>query len=87
MDLWISTPFSSGIAILAGPGTRVGATWAETSSPIGPEWLQVASRRGQDSQVWLVSSALLSELWKVSQTSPDLSQSEGEVYLNDNEYD
>ena len=25
------------IAIIAGPGTQVGATWAEKSSPIGPD--------------------------------------------------
>ena len=36
-DLCISTPLSHGIAIIAGPGTQVGATRGEKLSPIGPE--------------------------------------------------
>ena len=42
-DLCISTPLTHGIAIIAGPGIQVAATWAEKSSPIGPKW----PRRGQ----------------------------------------
>ena len=45
--LCISTPLSSGIAIIAGPGTQVGATWAEKSSPIGPSGQSnLAGQRG-----------------------------------------
>ena len=37
-DLCISTPLPHGISIVAVPGSQVGATWAEKSNPIGPEW-------------------------------------------------
>ena len=34
----VATQLPHGIAIIAGPGTQVAATWAEKSSPIGPKW-------------------------------------------------
>ena len=39
-------PFCSGIATFEGPGTQVGATWAEKSSPIGPDWLPSGKSEG-----------------------------------------
>ena len=30
-------PLSTGIEVIAGRGTQVGASWAEKSSPIGPK--------------------------------------------------
>ena len=38
LDFIVSMPLCSGIATFEGPATQVGATWAEKSSPIGPEW-------------------------------------------------
>ena len=38
MDLAISMPLSSGSASFASLGVQVGPTWAQKSSPIGPEW-------------------------------------------------
>ena len=47
----ISTPLPHGMLCFEGPGTQVGATWAEKSSPIGPEWPRSAKseRSGQSS--------------------------------------
>ena len=39
----ISTPLHHGMLCFEGPGTQVGATWAEKLSPIGPKW----PRRGE----------------------------------------
>ena len=52
LDLAISMPLSSGIAVCAGPGVRVGATGAEKSRPSGPKWL----RRAKSSKVWTVGA-------------------------------
>ena len=46
LDLVISMPLSSGMAVCAGPGVQVGATWAEKSSPIGPEWPRSGKAEG-----------------------------------------
>ena len=52
LDLAISMPLSSGIAVCAGPGVRVGATWAEKSRPSGPKWLRRAKSEGPGPSSW-----------------------------------
>ena len=42
----ISMPLCSGIATFEGPATQLGATWAENSSPIGPEWSRRVKSEG-----------------------------------------
>ena len=37
LDFRISIPLPHGMLCFEGPGTQVGATWTEKSSPIGPE--------------------------------------------------
>ena len=37
LDFRISTPLLHGMLCFEGPGTQVGATWAEKSSPISPK--------------------------------------------------
>ena len=64
-----------------GPGTQV-----PKLEPLGQKnrarsvrnGLEVASRRGQDSQVWQVGSVLLSELWEPPQIMPEPSQGKGQ---------
>ena len=43
LDFRISTPLPHGMLCFEGPGTQVGATWAEKSSPTGP----ACARRGK----------------------------------------
>ena len=53
LDFRISTPLPHGMLCFEGPSTRVGATWAEKSSPIGPKSLRSgkSARSGQSSLV------------------------------------
>ena len=39
-------PICSGIATFEGPATQLGATWAEKSSPMGPDWLPSGKSEG-----------------------------------------
>ena len=63
LDLAILMPFSSGIAVCAGPAVQVGATWSKSAVRSPKSGLEVPSQSGQDRQVWPISSVLLSELW------------------------
>ena len=45
---------------------------------VGSDRLPIGSQRGQDSQVWLVGSVLLSELWKSPETRPELHRGRGQ---------
>ena len=51
LDFLISTPLQHGMLCFEGPGTQVGATWAEKSSTTGPEWPRSgkSERSGQSS--------------------------------------
>ena len=66
LDLVISMPLSSGMAVCAGPGVQVGATWAESRARSVQNGLEGACQRGQDSQVSQVGLVLLSKLWELS---------------------
>ena len=52
LDLAISLPFSSGIAVCAGPGVRVGATWRIKSHPNGPKWPRSAKSEWPRPSSW-----------------------------------
>ena len=52
LDLAISMPLSSGIAVCAGPGVRVGATEAEKSRPSGPKLLRRAKSEWPGPSSW-----------------------------------
>ena len=46
LDFRISTPLKHGMLCFEGPGTQVGATWAEKSSTTGPEWPRSGKSEG-----------------------------------------
>ena len=78
LDLAISMPLSSGIAVCAGPGVQVGATWAKSPVRSPKSGLEVPSQSGQDSQVGRSVRGALSKLWKPPRRSPDLSRVGGQ---------
>ena len=78
LDLAISMPLSSGIAVCAGPGVQVGATWAKSPVRSPKSCLEVPSQSGQDSQVGRSVRGALSKLWKSPGLGPDLSQARGQ---------
>ena len=46
LDFRISTPVPHGMLCFEGPGTQVGATWAEKPSTTGPEWPRSGKSEG-----------------------------------------
>ena len=58
-DLCISTPLSSGIAIMAGPGPKLEPLGQKSRTRSVQNGLEVANWRDRDSQVWQVRSVLL----------------------------
>ena len=75
LDLAISMPLSSGIAVCAGPGVRVGATGAEKSRPSGPKWLRRAKSEWPGPSSWADQFGLavnvmeiIGNNWKPAQT-------------------
>ena len=91
LDLAISMPLSSGIAVCAGPGVRVGATWAEKSRPSGPKWLRRAKSEWPGPSSWADQFGpavnVMEMLCKGPQTSQTQVGSEVKVYLSDKTYD
>ena len=65
-DLCNSMPLSSGIDTIAGPGPKLEPLGQKSRARSVQNCLEVASQRGQDSQVWLVGLVLLSGLWNSS---------------------
>ena len=84
-------PLSSGIAVIAGPGAQVGATWAEKSSPIGPKWFRSGKLEGSGQLSLAGGFGLVVELWELLANGRDPAQNqvkpEGKVYLSDKTYD
>ena len=70
-----STPLLHGIVCFEGPGTQVGATWAEKSSPIGPEWPRSgkSERSGQSS--WPCRFGLAVNVMERTATQPKIKSS------------
>ena len=75
LDLAISMPLSSGIAVCAGPGVQVGATGAEKSRPSGPKWL----RRAKSSKVWTVGARCSVEVMGIAREPPHRSPDSSRV--------
>ena len=46
LDFRILTPLPHGMLCFEGPGTQVGATWAEKSSTTSPEWPRSGKSEG-----------------------------------------
>ena len=65
LDLVISMSLSGGMAVCAGPGVQVGATWAEKSSPIGPEWPRSGKLEGSGQLRLAGGFGLAVKLWEL----------------------
>ena len=76
LDLAISMPLSSGIAVCAGPGVRVGATWSRKSRPSGPKWLRSAKSEWPRPSSWAGRFGLAVRVMERIGTQPRLKSSQ-----------
>ena len=87
----ISTPLPHGMLCFEGPGTQVGATWAEKSSPIEPEWRRSSKLEGSGQSSLAGRLGLAVKLWELLGNGRTSAQnqvkSEAKVYLSDKTYD
>ena len=87
LDLAISMPLSRGIAVCAGPGVQVGATWAKSPVRSPKSGLEVPSR----SKVWTVGARCSVGVMETAGNGRAPAQTqvkaEGKVCLSDNSYD
>ena len=91
LDLAISMPLSSGIAVCAGPGVRVGATWAEKSRPSGPKWLRRAKSEWPGPSSWAgrfgLAVGVMETVANRRAAARNQVKPEVKVYLSDKSYD
>ena len=91
LDFRISTPLPHGMLCFEGPGTQVGATWAEKSSTTGPEWPRSGKSEGagQSSLAGRLGLAVrVMELKrKSSENHGNSNPAKLKVYLGDKTYD
>jgi len=84
-------PLSSGIAVCAGPGVRVGATGAEKSRPSGPKWLRRAKSEWPGPSSWADQFGLavnvMERIGKDCNSAQTQVGSEVKVYRSDKTYD
>ena len=78
LDLAISMPLSSGIAVCAGPGVRVGATWRIKSHPNGPKWPRSAKSGWPGPSSWAGRFGLAVRVMGRAGKNPVLSQVRGQ---------
>ena len=78
LDLAISMPLSSGIAVCAGPGVRVGATGAEKSRPSGPKWLRRAKSEWPGPSSWADQFGLAVNVMEMTANQPEPSHVRGQ---------
>ena len=78
LDLAISMPLSSGIAVCAGPGVRVGAIWVQTPRPNGPKWFRKARPEWPGQASLAGRPGLAVNVMRIIGTQPDLSRIGGQ---------
>ena len=73
----MSTTFFNGLTIIAGPGTQVGATWAEKSTPMGPEWPRSGKSEGSGQSSLARQFGLAVKAMGITATQPRLKSGQG----------